>query len=87
MIVLLSYWAETFNGIILIQLGPAELARYESLGSVCKGWPEYFSCPRNFRSVSWISAVTFKIVLVLNIHLGSGSMINPEDSNGLLRYM
>lgn len=87
MIVLLSYRAETFNGITLIQLGPAELARYESLGSVCKGWSEQFCCPGHFESVSWISALTFKIVLVLNIHLGSGCMINLKDSNGLLKYM
>lgn len=71
----------------MIQLGPAELARYESLGSICKGWHEHFYCPSNFGSVSWISALTFKIVFVLNIHLGSGSMINLEDSNALLKYM
>lgn len=87
MVVLLSDWAEVFNEITLLQLGPVGIGKDELLGSICKGWPEHFYCPGNFGSVSQISALTYKILLVLNTHLSSGSMINLEHSNGLLKYM
>lgn len=54
---------------------------------VCKEWPERFYSPGNFKLGDWISALTFKTVLVLNVHLGSSSMIHLKGSNGLVKHM
>lgn len=51
-----------------------------------QGMAEHFYSPGNFKLGDWISALTFKTILVLNVHLGSSSMINLEGSNGLAKH-